>query len=172
MAGMLPVVIALPFIPQITARFGIRNSAIGGNILGIFAGIVLIIGGVTGRFSLVLTGLVLRAVGNAPMTGGLNALIAETDDYSGLKFGQRLTGTIYSCSSVGIKVGTGIGTAACGFLLEAGGFDGTAAVQTATAISTINWSFLLAYALPQVFLAVILYFLKVEKENRELREKE
>lgn len=171
MAGMLPVVIALPFVPQITAKFGIRNSAIGGHLVGILAGIVLIIGGMTGKFSLVLAGLVLKAVGTAPMTGGLTALIAEADDYSGLKFGQRLTGTIYSCSSVGVKVGTGIGTAACGFLLEAGGFDGTAATQTAAAISTINWSYLLASALPAVFMVIIFYFLKVEKENKELREK-
>lgn len=171
MAGMLPVVIALPFVPQITAKFGIRNSAIGGHLVGILAGIVLIIGGMTGKFSLVLAGLVLKAVGTAPMTGGLTALIAEADDYSGLKFGQRLTGTIYSCSSVGVKVGTGIGTAACGFLLEAGGFDGTAATQTAAAISTINWSYLLASALPAVFMVIIFYFLNVEKENKELREK-
>lgn len=77
MAGMLPVVIALPFVPQITAKFGIRNSAIGGHLVGILAGIVLIIGGMTGKFSLVLAGLVLKAVGTAPMTGGLTALIAE-----------------------------------------------------------------------------------------------
>lgn len=171
MAGMLPIVIALPFVPQITAKFGIRNSSLGGHCVGILAGIILIIGGVTSKFSLVLAGLILKAVSTAPMTGGLTALIAEADDYSGLKFGQRLTGTIYSCSSVGVKVGTGIGTAACGFLLEAGGFDGTAVTQTAAAISTINWSYLLANALPAVFMAIIFYFLKVEKENKELREK-
>lgn len=171
MAGMLPIIVALPFVPQITAKFGIRNSAIAGKILGVLAGIILIIGGMTGQFLLVMAGLVLKAVGNSPLTGGLNALIAETDDYSELKFGQRLTGTIYSCSSVGIKVGTGIGTALCGILLEMGGFDGMAETQTATAIATINWSYLLASALPAVFLAVILCFLKVEKENKELREK-
>lgn len=171
MAGMLPLVIALPFVPQITAKFGIRNSSLGGNLVGVLGGIVLIIGGLAGKFSLVMVGLVLKAVGMSPMTGGMNALLAEIDDYSGLKFGQRLTGTIYSCSSVGIKIGTGIGTAACGFLLEAGGFDGTAATQTATAISTINWSYLLANALPIVIIAIICYFLKVEKENKELRNK-
>lgn len=169
MAGMLPIVLVLPFTPQLTSKFGIRNTAIGGMVLNILAGVILIFGGLKGNFSLVLAGLILKAIGSAPLTGGLNALIAEADEYSGLKFGQRLTGTIYSCSSVGLKVGTGIGTAACGFLLEAGGFDGTAAVQTATAVSTINWSYLLAHALPAVLLAVILYFLKVENENKELR---
>lgn len=171
MAGMLPIVIALPFVSQLTAKYGIRNSAMAGNILALLGAIVLITGGMMGKFSLVLTGLVIKAVGTAPLTGGLNALIAETDDYSSLKLGHRLTGTIYSCSSVGLKVGTGIGTAACGFLLELGGFDGTAATQTATAVATINWSYLLASALPAVFLTIILYFLRVEKENKELRER-
>lgn len=171
MAGMLPVVLALPFVPHLTDKFGIRNSAIAGNLLGVLACILLIIGGITGNFSLVLAGLILKSVGNAPLTGGLNALIAEADDYSSLKFGHRLTGTIYSCSSVGLKIGTGIGTAACGFLLELGGFDGTAATQTATAVATINWSYLLASALLPVFLLIIMYFMKVEKENKELRAK-
>lgn len=163
--------LVLPFIPRLTEKFGIRNSAMAGNILGVLASILLIMGGVTGNFSLVLAGLVLKAVGNAPLTGGLNALIAEADDYSSLKFGHRLTGTIYSCSSVGLKIGTGIGTAACGFLLELGGFDGTAATQTATAIATINWSYLLASALLPILLLIIMFFLKVEKENKELRAK-
>lgn len=169
MAGMLPTVLVLPFVPLITSKFGIRNSAIVGNTFGLISGIILIIGGFSGKFMLVLLGLIGIAVGRSPQTGGLNALIAATDDYSYLKFGQRLTGTIYSCSSAGVKVGTGIGTAACGFLLDMGGFDGTAATQTATAIATINWSYLIAAALPTVCYIIILYFLKVEEDTKSLR---
>lgn len=169
MAGMLPVIVCLPFVAQLTEKYSIRTTAIAGNVIGVVGGVLVVGGGLSGQFALMLAGLVLKAVGGSPLTGGLNALIAETDDYSQLKFGHRLTGMIYSCSSVGLKVGTGIGTAVCGFLLDMGGFDGTAATQTATAIATINWSYLLATALPAVFLLIILYFLKVEKENKEMR---
>lgn len=169
MAGMLPIVIVLPFIPQITAKLGMRKAAMIGHAIGTIGGVLIIVGGLSANFGVILTGLVIKAVGGAPQTGALNAMIAETDEYSYLKFGQRLTGTIYSCSSVGIKIGTGIGTAVCGFLLELGGFDGTAATQTARAIATINWSYLLAYAFLPIMSLVIFYFMKVEKENMELR---
>lgn len=169
MAGYLPVVLSLPFIPQITARFGIRNTAIAGHTIGILGGMLVITGGFSANFPVILTGLVIIAVGKSPQTGALNAMIAETDEYSYLKTGKRLTGTIYSCSSVGIKIGTGIGTAVCGFLLDLSGFDGTAATQAASAISTINWSYLLPYALLPMISLLIFFFLKVETENERLR---
>lgn len=168
-ASMLPIMIALPFVARLTTKLGIRNSCIAGHGVGVLGAVLIIAGGLLGNFPLVLVGFVLKAFGSAPQSGALNALIAEVDDYSYLKLGHRLTGTIYACSSVGLKVGTGLGTAVCGWLLAFGGYDGTAAAQTATAISTINWSYLLAQALLPVLSIVLFYFLKVEKENKHLR---
>lgn len=85
------------------------------------------------------------------------------------EFGRRMTGTIYSCSSMGIKIGSGIGVALCGFLLEFSGFDGQTAVQAASAITVINWSYLLGVALLPVVSIVVFFFVNVEKENEKLR---
>ena len=169
MVSLVPLMIALPLLAPLTAKVGIRKSVMIANVAGIIASIPLLIGGVTGNIVLLIIGLAAKSVSGAPMTGALNALIAETDDYSYLKFGHRITGMIYSCSSVGIKVGTGLGTAACGFLLELSGFDGTAAVQSATTIGIINWTYLLAYAIPGFILLLIFFFLKVEDDNQKLR---
>lgn len=169
MAGMLPIVICLPFVPKLTEKYSIRTACIMGNVLSAVGALMIIIGGFNGGFSLVMVGLVLKAAGGSPLSGGLNALIAEADDYSFYTLGKRITGTIYSCSSFGMKVGTGLGTALCGFLLDWGKFDGTAAQQLPSAITTINWSYLLANAIPPILLIVVFYFLKVEKENQEFR---
>ncbi len=170
LAGILPAAIALPFVPGLTAKFGMSKTVMAANLVGALTCIPVVIGGLTGNFSLVLIGMALRAVASAPQTGAMNAIIAETDEYSYLKFGHRLTGMIYSCSSVGIKVGTGLGTALCGFILDMGGFDGMAETQTATAVATINWSYLLAVIVPMILAAVLFYFLKVEEDNKKLRE--
>lgn len=170
LAGILPAAIALPFVPGLTAKFGMSKTVMTANVVGALTCIPVVIGGLTGNFSLVLVGMALRAVASAPQTGAMNAIIAETDEYSHLKFGHRLTGMIYSCSSVGIKVGTGLGTALCGFILDMGGFDGMAETQTATAVATINWSYLLAVIVPMILAAVLFYFLKVEEDNKKLRE--
>ena len=170
MVSLLPLVIAMPIIAPYVAKIGMRKSIIWGQLLGIVATIPLLIGAFSGNLLLILIALGIKGLSGAPLTGSLNALIAEADDYSFMKFGRRITGTVYSCSSVGVKVGTGLGTALCGFLLDLGGFDGTAAVQTAKAVSTINWSYLLCYALPGFILLAIFYFLKVEADNKKLRE--
>lgn len=170
MASTVPLLVALPLIAPLTAKAGIRKTVIAATILGIVASVPLLIGGLTGNLPLLLAGLAVKSVSGAPMTGALNALIAETDDYSYLKFGHRITGMIYSCSSVGIKVGTGVGTAFCGFLLDLSGFDGTATVQSAGTIAVINWTYLLAYMLPGFILLLIFCFLNVESDNKKLRE--
>ena len=146
-----------------------RTAAMYGHLIGIIGSLIIVIGGLKASFALVLIGLVVVAFGRTPETGALNAIIAEVDEYSCLKFGERLTGTIFACSSVGIKIGTGLGTALCGFLLEMGGYDGMAAIQTARAITTINWAYLIATAILPIMSFIIFYFMKVEQENVKLR---
>lgn len=169
MASMLPAAIALPFVPMLTAKFGMSRTIMAANIIGVLTCIPVIIGGLTGNFTLILVGMVLKAITSTPQTGAMTAINAETDEYFSLKYGHRLTGMIFSCSSVGVKVGTGLGTALCGFLLDMGGFDGMAETQTATAIATINWSYLLALVVPMVLSAILFHFMDVEEENKKLR---
>lgn len=104
------------------------------------------------------------------MRGGVNALIAAADDYSALKFGKRVTGMMYSCSSVGLKVGTGFGTAVTGILLEFAKFNGTTEAQSAFTVSVINYGYILAVVIPSVVTLLVLVFLNVEKENKRMRE--
>ncbi|MCM1220233.1 MAG: MFS transporter [Lachnospiraceae bacterium] len=60
-----------------------------------------------------------------------------------ITYGQWLTGVPAmgmgnAASSFGMKVGSGVGTAALGVILDMGGFDGTAATQSASGIAAIN----------------------------------
>lgn len=169
LTSTLPVLLLLPCIPQFASKIGMRNAGIVGHAIGLAGGILIIFGGFNSSFTLILVGIMLKTAGTAPQLGIQNALIAEADEYSYLKFGHRMTGTIYSCASVGLKVGTGIGTALCGILLDFGGFVGTATTQTATAVSTINWSYLIGQAMVPALSLILFFFLKVEKENKELR---
>lgn len=51
----------------------------------------------------------------------MNALIANCLEYTFLRTGKRVDGTMYSCTSLGTKLGGGIGTAIAGWLLEISG---------------------------------------------------
>ena len=171
MVGMIPAMIILLFVPQLTEKFGIRRVSIWGAVFGIAGGILALIGGNTEFcFIAIVIGLVGKSAGTAPMRGGVNALIAAADDYSALKFGKRVTGMMYSCSSVGLKVGTGFGTAVTGILLEFAKFNGTTEAQSAFTVSVINYGYILAVVIPSVVTLLVLVFLNVEKENKRMRE--
>ena len=102
------------------------------------------------------------------MLGTLNAVIAEAATYSYNKDGVHLDGTMFSCSSMGIKVGGGLGTAVSGWLLALGGFNGAAEVQTAGAISMINFMYLMIPTILTAVMTLIVARLDVEKANKEL----
>ena len=79
----------------------------------------------------------IKGIFAGTLSGSLNALIAEASGYTTRTTGVHMDGMMYSCSSLGVKVGGGIGTAAVGWLLKLGGFVGTATVQSESAIRMI-----------------------------------
>ena len=101
------------------------------------------------------------------LSGSLNALIAEISGYTTRTTGKRMDGMMFSCSSLGVKVGGGIGTAAVGWLLELGGFVGTAAVQSESAITMIFNLYITFPVIMGVIITVLLAFLDVENANKK-----
>lgn len=99
--------------------------------------------------------------------GTLNALIAEVSGYSYRKDNVHLEGTMFSCSSLGVKIGGGIGSAIAGLLLQVGGFDGMAAQQTASALNMISFMYIFVPLICVIGLAILFYSLKVEKANQD-----
>lgn len=168
-ASVVPTIIVLLFVPNLAGKFGVRNAALAGGILSIVGTIVRAWGGYAGMVPILLLGLVIVGAGGAPAAGVGNALIAAADDYSQLKYGKRVTATLYSCSSIGIKVGTGLGTALTGILLDLGGYDGMAAVQTERALAVIENTYLLTPIIGAVIAVIVYIFMNVEKENKKLQ---
>lgn len=97
------------------------------------------------------------------MNGTLNALIADAGTYSYLKDGVHVEGSMFSCSSMGIKVGGGIGTAMAGWMLGAAGFDGLAEVQTAGALNMITVLYVVVPLAVFVLLTVCMWGMNIQK---------
>ena len=79
-------------------------------------------------------------------------------------------GMMYSCSSLGIKVGGALGTAICGWLLDAAGYVENVAVQTGATVNMLNFLYLWMPVILCVAVAFLLVFLNVEKANSALAE--
>ena len=110
----------------------------------------------------------LASLGTSPLQGDMNALIASCSEYTTLKTGKTIDGMMYSCSSLGIKIGSGIGTAICGWLLAAAGYVENATTQTPETIGMLQFLYLWAPMILCGCVTVLLYFLKVEKANKKL----
>lgn len=167
LATLLPMIIVLAVTPALVKKKGmykIINLGYDGAIL--FRGLFMVFAFMANKTLMLIT-LLLNGFCTGPLVGSLNALISESSDYTYRTQKQRLDGMMFSCSSFGIKVGGGIGTAAAGWLLAAGGFDGQAAVQAASAVNMIKVSYAVVPFAVVVFMKLLVKALKVEKVNKD-----
>lgn len=116
-----------------------------------------------------LLGTFSGAIGMAPWQGNLNALVAECSEHTFLQYGKRIDGTMFSCTSMGLKIGSGLGTAIVGWLLDFGGFNGKLAVQSQSCINMLHFMYLWLPMLINILVVLLLTQLNVEKANEKLR---
>ena len=107
--------------------------------------------------------MALRYFLQAPYAATSAALIADVSTYTEYKDGVKMDGMMFSCSSMGIKVGSGLGVAISGFLLNLGGYVGTADEQTQAALNMINFTYLIVPAITIAVVVWLLYEFKVHK---------
>ena len=165
----IPLIAGLVVTPWLVKKMkGMYKINLIGYAVAIIGRALVIVAGYMHSLPLMLAFTALAALGTSPLQGDLNALIASCSEYTFLTKGKRIDGTMYSCSSFGIKVGGSIGTAVCGWLLAAAGFVEKAATQTASAMNMLHVVYLWLPLVMNIIVILILSRLKVEKANEKL----
>ena len=165
----IPLIIGLLITPTLVRKMGsMYKLNLIGYVIAVLGRALVIVAGYMGSLPLMLVFTAVAALGTSPLQGDLNALIAACSEYTFHTKGKRIDGTMYSCSSFGIKVGGSLGTAICGWLLDAAGFVEQAAVQSASAINMLHVLYLWAPMVLNIVVTVLLSRLKVEKANSQL----
>lgn len=166
----IPMIVGLLFTPALVARFhGMYRLNLYGYALGTIGRLGVVAAGYMGSVPLMLACTAVAAMGMSPLQGDMNALIATCSEYTFLKTGKRVDGTMYSCTSLGTKLGGGIGTAVAGWLLAFSGYVGGAAEQTASCINMLHIMYLWLPMVLNLLITLILSRLDVEKANERLR---
>ena len=166
----IPMIIGLLFTPTLVAKFGgMYKLNLMGYTLGTIGRLGVVIAGYLGSVPLMLACTAIAAIGMSPLQGDMNALIATCSEYTFLTHGKRVDGTMYSCTSLGTKLGGGIGTALAGWLLAFSGYVGGAAQQSASTMNMLHVMYLWMPMLFNLLITLILTRLNVEKANEELR---
>ena len=111
----IPLIIALVFTPTLVGKWkGMYKLNLRGYMLAVAGRALVIVAGYLGSVPLMLLFTAVAALGQGPWQGVMNAVIASCSEYTYLTQGKRVDGTMYSCTSLGIKIGGGIGTALVG----------------------------------------------------------
>ena len=165
----ITMVVALTILPYVIKKMGgMYKLNIFGYIIAALGRVGVMVGGYMGNLPLMLAFTAVSTIGIAPLQGDLNALIACCSEHTTLTTGHRLEGMMYSCSSLGIKLGGALGTAICGWMLDAAGYIENAAVQTASTVSMMQFLYLWMPIILNAAVAFLLVFLRVEKANEKL----
>lgn len=158
----IPAVIANFINPALVQKFGKRKMMIAGSVLMIVGFIIVGLAGT--NIPMVLVGLFIKGFGMGPIMSGVFAMTADVVDYGEWKTGVRSEGLVNSCTSFGMKVGIGLGSAVCTGVLAIGGYDGLAEVQTASAISAIRFGFSYLGAIISGICLVLILLMNIDKD--------
>lgn len=127
--------------------------------------------GYAGSVPLMLLFTVLTSLGEGPWQGDMSAVIAQCSEHTYLKSGKRIDGSMFSCTSLGVKLGGGIGVALSGWLLDISGYINLDnAVQPDSCINMMYFMYLWLPFIFDIIITVILSFLNVESANMKLKE--
>lgn len=173
-ATNIPQMIALLALPFVVEYVGsMHKVALVGYVVAIGARAGIIVGGYMENVPIMLAFTALAMLSIAPLQGSITALIAEASEYTYLRSGVRLDGLMFSCTSLGTKIGGGLGTALTGWLLAAAGYipsgDGEVVTQPESVFQMLQVMYLWLPLMAVVIIAALVVVLDVEKANKQLR---
>ncbi len=134
-----PIVIA--FFPKLTRKFGSVRLMQIGSAIAVLGYAVRTVGGA--NFITLMIGSLLGSIGILPLTMMINIYVIDCMDYGEWKTGTRVEGMLGSINGFCYKLGSGIASGLVGIVMGFAGYDGSLAVQSAAANTSIvalyNW---------------------------------
>ena len=168
----IPLIIALVFTPSLVSKWkGMYKLNKYSYMVATLGRLLVVVAGYMGSVPLMLLFTAIAALGQGPWQGDMNAVIAQCSEHTYLKSGKRIDGAMYSCTSLGVKIGGGLGTAISGWMLDLSGFiNGDTAVQPDSCISMMYFMYLWLPFILDLLITIILSFMNVEDANKKLQE--
>lgn len=163
--GGIPTSIGMIVAWPIANKLGKKRAVSMGMFMAVIGGMVSFID--VHNFTLVCTGVVLKAIGSIPAMYVTLALLSDVQDHLEAKNGFRCDGftmSVYGAIMVGM---TGLGSGIINALLSLGGYDASLAVQSDATQTALVICYLVIELVCYAIIAVMLIFLNVEKHIEE-----
>lgn len=168
----IPLIIALAVTPTLVAKVkGMYRLNKYSYMFATVSRLLVAVAGYMGSIPLMLFFTILASLGEGPWQGDMSAVIAQSSEYTYLKSGKRIDGSMFSCTSLGVKLGGGIGTALSGWMLAVSGYiNQDNAIQPDSCISMMYFMYLWLPFIFDIIITIILSMLNVENANKILIE--
>jgi glycoside/pentoside/hexuronide:cation symporter, GPH family len=164
----LSQIAAMFFAPAFAKKIGKRNNALVGILLATIGIVVRFAAGV--NIPLFIVGNVVLGFGIGCVGSVLLAMLADCVDYSELKFKVRAQGMMYAADSFAMKLGLGVAGMIGGAILAFGQYDPAAKVQSASALSAINFQFTWAPLIGLILTGALFFIYRLDKKISSVRE--
>lgn len=165
--GSMVAPLSMMFFPALTKRMGLKKLMIAGLICGVIGSLMPMAG--PENMAVLVISNAFRGISTMPVFALSANAVIDCMDYGEWKFGKRGEG-IYSCIlGFCTKVGIGLASWSIGMITALGGFDGTAATQTPSALFSIRFLFTVFPAFLLVGAMICLHFYTLDKELPRIR---
>lgn len=146
--GFLPMLIFMPFIKKIVAKWGKKEASVAGTIVSLAGGVLMFIFPLISDRNLALViyiaALCIYGMGMGIYTCVSWALMADAIDYNEWKTGKREEGTVYSLHSFFRKLAQGVGPSLVLLLMGFLGYNSDLGVGAQSAATANNMCWLVA----------------------------
>lgn len=165
-ANIIGIPITL-IIPVIAAKIGNRNIVWVGSVFGVLGNIGIYFF----KFNniAVIACAVIASVGTAFVNGIIYVMCAESIDYGEWKSGIRVQGFLMAFIGFAVKIANSIVQMITTAILNAGGYNGAAEVQTASAVNAIEFCYVWIPVILFVIVFTINGFYKLDKIYPQIR---
>lgn len=165
-ANIIGIPITL-IIPVIAAKIGNRNIVWVGSVFGVLGNIGIYFF----KFNniAVIACAVIASVGTAFVNGIIYVMCAESIDYGEWKSGIRVQGFLMAFIGFAVKIANSIVQMITTAILNAGGYNGAAEVQTASAVNAIEFCYVWIPVILFVIVFIINGFYKLDKIYPQIR---
>lgn len=163
--GGIPTAVGMVLAWPIANKLGKQRAVMYGLILSVLGGLVSFLD--VHSFVIVCIGVILKGIGSIPAMYVTLALLSDVLDHLEAKNGFRSDGftmSVYGAIMVGM---TGLGNGIINALLTVSGYDPLLAVQNAGVQQMLTICYLGIELICYAVLAVLLFFLNVEKHIEE-----
>ena len=172
MTGLVSPIILMIF-PILSRKLGTTKILQYFMIVGIIGYVIRTIGGTA--MPTLLIGSLLSGIATVPISVMINTYLIDCMDYGEWKTGIRVEGLIASTSNFASKLGSALASGLVGFVMGLAGYDGTLAVQSASANNAIIALFNIVPIILFAIMIVLAFMYRVDdirdQMNKDLAER-